>query len=160
MIDDYFDEYDAYPEDSIVSILSDGITLSDGKIILFDECARNFGRYAEAVSDTQYIGEMDSDDGSFMFYCSPRPVMIKFLPRIFSKSVRQRMNEWDQKINQYGYSFSDENQHRLDVAFEKLQALRRSVPDFDEKKNWKNIGKKKTIYDGINGKTIDSEEDL
>ena len=105
MMNEYFDEYDTYSEDSMVSILPDGITLSDGRKILFDECARNFGRYAEGTSDAQYIGEMDSDDGSFMFYCSPRPVMIKFLPRIFSKSVRQRMNKWEQKINRYGYVF-------------------------------------------------------
>ncbi len=32
------------------------------------------------------------------------------------------------------YPISDEDQQRRDTAFEKLQALRRSVPDFDEEK--------------------------
>lgn len=32
------------------------------------------------------------------------------------------------------YPIADEDQQRRDIAFEKLQSLRRSVPDFDEEK--------------------------
>ena len=32
------------------------------------------------------------------------------------------------------YPIEDEDQQRRDIAFEKLEALRRSVPDFDEVK--------------------------
>ena len=105
-MDDYFDDYDAYSDDSIVNILSDGIELSGGRKILFDECARNFRRYSENVPDAKLIGEKDTDDGSFMFYCSPRPVMIKYSPRIFSKSVQQRMNDLEKHIKEYGYSLT------------------------------------------------------
>ena len=106
-MDNYFADYDAYSDDSIVRILPDGIELSGGGKILFDECAENFGHYSEKAADTQYIGEKDADDGSFMFFASPCPVMIKFLPRFFSRSVRQRMNDLEKIINEYGYSFSE-----------------------------------------------------
>ena len=107
IMDDYFDDYDAYSDDSIVNILSDGIELSGGRKILFDECARNFRRYSENVPEAKYIGEKDADDGSFMLFCSERPVMIKFLHRALSKSVRQRMNDFENQINDSGYSFAD-----------------------------------------------------
>lgn len=32
------------------------------------------------------------------------------------------------------YPVADEDQHKRDIAFEKLQALRRNVPEFDEDK--------------------------
>ena len=107
IMDDYFDDYDAYSDDSIVNILSDGIELSGGRKILFDECARNFRRYSENVPEAKYIGEKDADDGSFMFYASPRPVMIKFLHRFLSKSVLQRTDALEKEINAYRYSFLD-----------------------------------------------------
>ena len=109
IMDDYFADYDAYSENSIVRVLPDGIELSDGRKILFDECARNFRCYSQNAPDAEYIGEKDIDNGSFMFYCSERPVMIKCLPRMFSKSVRQRMTEWEKQINGYGYILKDSN---------------------------------------------------
>ena len=90
----------------MVRILSAGIDLPNGGKILFDDCARTFGHYSENVPDTNCIGEKDTDDGSFMFYCSTKPVMIKFLPRLLSKSVPQRMREWENRINGYGYSLT------------------------------------------------------
>lgn len=108
-MDFYFDDYDAYPEESVVRILPDRIELSGGRIILFDECARNFRRYIGNTSDAKYIGEKDTDDGSIIFYASPRPVMVKFLPRIFSKSVQQRMDDRESQMKAYGYSLTDSN---------------------------------------------------
>ena len=105
-MDNYFSDYDAYSEDSVVNILSDGIQFSDDRSILFDECAQNGRQYSENEPDTNCIGEKDTDDGSFMFYCSPRPVMIKFFPRLFSKSVPKRMSELENQINRYGYSLT------------------------------------------------------
>ena len=105
-MDNYFSDYDAYSEDSVVNILSDGIQFSDDRSILFDECAQNGRQYSENEPDTNCIGEKDTDDGSFMFYCSPRPVMIKYSPRIFSKSVQQRMNDLEKHIKEYGYSLT------------------------------------------------------
>lgn len=105
MTDNYFADYDAYSSEDIVRILPEGIELSDRRKILFDECARNFIQYAGSPPNAKYIGEKDTDNGSFMFYCSPRPVMIKFLHRFLSKSVQQRMDELEQEINAYGYSF-------------------------------------------------------
>ncbi len=104
-MDDYFADYNAYSEDGIVHILPDGMELSDGRKILFDECLQNFRRYSENLPEPKYIGEKDTDDGSIIFYCSPRPVMIKFLPRFLSKSVLQRMDALEKEINAYGYSF-------------------------------------------------------
>ena len=106
IMDNYFADYDAYSDDSIVRILPDGIELSGGGKILFDECARNFRTYSGCTPDTKYIGEKDADDGSFMLYSSPRPLMIRFLPRMFSKSVQRRMNDFEKQLNGYGYSFT------------------------------------------------------
>ncbi len=107
VMDDYFADYDAYSSEDIVRILPEGIELSGGRKILFDECAENFIRYSENVPEAKYIGEKDADDGSFMLFCSERPVMIKFLHRALSKSVRQRMNDFENQINDSGYSFAD-----------------------------------------------------
>ena len=104
-MDDYFADYDAYSSEDIVRILPEGIECSGGRKILFDECAENFGLYSENVPEAKYIGEKHADDGSFMFYCSPRPVMIKFSHRFLSKSVLQRMDILEKEINAYGYSF-------------------------------------------------------
>ena len=41
------------------------------------------------------------------------------------------------------YPVVDEDQHKRDLAFEKLQALRRSVPDFDEDKELEEYRKEK-----------------
>ncbi len=41
------------------------------------------------------------------------------------------------------YPVVDEDQNKRDVAFQKLQALRRSVPEFDEKKALEEYRKEK-----------------
>ncbi len=111
-MEDYFADYDVYSDDSIVNILPDGIECSDGRKILFDECARNYYHHIGSKPDAKYIGEKDADDGSFIFYCSPHPVMVKFLPRFLSKSVQQRMTDWEKQMNKYGYLFFRE-QHSV-----------------------------------------------
>lgn len=110
-MDSYFADYDVYPEESILRILPDGIELSTGRKILFDECVENYHRQSGNTSDANLIGEKDRDDGSLMFYCSPQPVMIKCIPksfiiRAFTKSVPQRMSGLESKIAGYGYSFT------------------------------------------------------
>ena len=106
MTDDYFADYDVYSEDSVVCILPDGIELSDGRKIIFKECVQNYHYHIGNTSDSNCIGENDRDDGSFMFYCSPHPVMIQVVDKFFSKSVQQRMNEWEKQIGEYGYSLT------------------------------------------------------
>ena len=89
-MDNYFDEYDAYSENDVVGILPDGIALSDGGKIMFDECAQNYDRHIGNTPAANCIGEKDTDDGSFMLYSTPRPVMIKFFARMFSKSAKNQ----------------------------------------------------------------------
>ena len=47
------------------------------------------------------------------------------------------------------YSKEDDEQKKRNNAFAQLQSLRKSVPNFDEKKNLTNIERKNSTYESI-----------
>ena len=52
---------------------------------------------------------------------------------IFLRLSEEQLKEFIAMFREQ-YPIEDEDQQRRDIAFEKLEALRRSVPDFDEEK--------------------------
>ncbi len=108
--DDYF-SYNVFSEKDVAEITDQGITLSNEKTISFADCVKNYALYND-TKGLPIIGERDITDLSFMFYSSPRIVMIKFLKKpwlveLFSTSVYQRFHNLQKQINSFGYITRD-----------------------------------------------------
>ena len=77
----------------------------------FADCVKNYALYND-TKGLPIIGERDITDLSFMFYSSPRIVMIRFLKKpwlveLFSTSVYQRFHNLQKQINSFGYITRD-----------------------------------------------------
>ena len=109
--DNYFSDYDAYPETDIAQISENGITLSNGKIISFADCVKNYALYNDTKGQP-IVGEREVSDLSFTFYSSPRAVMIKFpeMPchdGVFAASVQQRFYSLQKQLEAFGFYTCD-----------------------------------------------------
>ncbi len=106
-----FEDYDSCSEDEIAGISKDGISLISFDFINFKECAYNF-KQTEGGSG-KCIGEREITDLSFTFYTSPKPIMIKFIPKnkffesIAKENTISRFNKLQKQILKYGYSTLD-----------------------------------------------------
>ncbi len=106
-----FEDYNAYTENDIICVSEKGIDLGELGFIDFQECTNNFNQ-VNNVAD-KCVGERDILDYSFTFYTSPKPTMIKFMPKnklleFFSKeNTSSRFHKLQKQIVQYGYSSYD-----------------------------------------------------
>ena len=100
----YFSEYEAYTESEIEEIKCDRIILRCGRTIKFAECIESYTIHNPMA--TSCIGDKESDDKSFTFYCSPHPIMIKFC-RGSDYSETHSFNDFESCINAFGYMFCD-----------------------------------------------------
>ena len=106
-----FEDYDCYTENEILNINEHGISLKNFVFINFKECAYIFNQ-VEGGSK-KCIGEREISDLSFTFYTSPKPIMIKFIPKNkfvehFSKNnTISRFYEVQHQIIKYGYTTQD-----------------------------------------------------
>ena len=108
----YFADYDSFKEDAIAKITIKGISLKTGKFIDFSVCAENFKK-AYPDGNGKCVGERNITDWSFIFYSSPRPITIKFIPKnrlieVFSaNNTMKRFHSLQRKIDDYGYTTYD-----------------------------------------------------
>jgi len=103
-----FDDYFVYSEKEIIKVTKEGILLSDGKIISFNECSENF----DLVHRTKLgvcVGERFVNQNRFVFYTSDKPTIIEFIKRRFlsSKSVLRKFNNLYNLIISFGYKTYD-----------------------------------------------------
>lgn len=105
------EDYDACTENEIVSINETGISLKTFRFINFNECAYNF-KITNGGSG-RCVGEREIEDLSFTFYTSPKPIMIKFLPKnrlsefLSKMNTVSRFHKLHRLLIQYGYSTLD-----------------------------------------------------
>ena len=112
--DKYFSDYEAFTENEILEISSQGIALKNGMFINFAECAAVWAN-VNSLEESKCVGERDIIDGSFSFtfYTLPKPIMIKFMKKgklaeFFSKNnTRQRFYNLQFKIIECGYKTYD-----------------------------------------------------
>lgn len=88
--DKYFSDYEAFTENEVLEITTQGIALKNGMYINFAECAEVWAK-VNSLEESKCVGERDIIDGSFTFYTLPKPIMIKFvkkgkLAEFFSKN--------------------------------------------------------------------------
>ena len=76
----YFSDYEAFTENEIFEITAQGITLKNGMLIDFAECAKVWDK-VNSVENIRCVGDRDAADYSFTFYTLPKPIMIKFIPK-------------------------------------------------------------------------------
>ncbi len=104
-----FGDYNACTEQEIVSITPEGISLKTFGFISFQECACNY-QQAEGGSG-HCVGERGIL--SFTFYTSPKPVMIKFIPKnrflelIAKENTLTRFHNLQKQLLYYGYTTRD-----------------------------------------------------
>ena len=104
----YFSDYEAFTENEILEITSQGISLKNGMYIDFAECAEVWAK-VNSLEESKCVGERDIIDGSFTFYTLPKPIMIKFMKKgklaeFFSKNdTRHRFLNLQFKIVECGY---------------------------------------------------------
>ena len=109
----YFADYDTFSEYDIINITSKGIALKNGALINFDECTKKYKETHALGENILCVGERDITDLSFMFYSSPKPIMIKFVENnkiieLFSKrNTHQRFHDLQKRIIEYGYRTYD-----------------------------------------------------
>ncbi len=112
-VDDYFADYDMFTEREICDITPKGILLKNHILIEFEVCIKNYKEVNGLEKDTLCVGERNITDLSFMFYTSPKPVIIIFIKRnkiseLFSKNnTYQRFHDLQKKIIQCGYRTFD-----------------------------------------------------
>ena len=108
----YFSDYEAFTENEILEITSQGISLKNGMYIDFAECAEVWAK-VNSPEESKCVGERDIIDGSFTFYTLPKPIMIKFMKKgklaeFFSKNdTRHRFHNLQFKIVECGYQTYD-----------------------------------------------------
>ena len=108
----YFSDYEAFTENEILEITSQGISLKNGMYIDFAECAEVWTK-VNSLEESKCVGERDIIDGSFTFYTLPKPIMIKFMKKgklaeFFSKNdTRHRFHNLQFKIVECGYQTYD-----------------------------------------------------
>ena len=108
----YFSDYEAFTENEILEITSQGISLKNGMYIDFAECAEVWAK-VNSLEESKCVGERDIIDGSFTFYTLPKPIMIKFMKKgelaeFFSKNdTRHRFHNLQFKIVECGYQTYD-----------------------------------------------------
>ena len=106
-----FEDYDAFTEDEILNINATGISLKSFRFINFKECAYNFKKTNGGSG--QCIGEREIADLSFTFYTSPKPIMIKFIPKnrfgefLSKMNTVSRFHKLHKQLLQYGFSTLD-----------------------------------------------------
>jgi hypothetical protein len=106
-----FEDYDAFTDNEILNISETGISLKSFRFINFKECAYNF-KITNGGSG-QCIGEREIEDLSFTFYTSPKPVMIKFIPKnrlsefLSKMNTVSRFHKLYKQLIKYGYSTRD-----------------------------------------------------
>lgn len=106
--DESFAEYISYTENDIIEVTSKGISLKDGTFIDFRICADNFEN-AHKGSGGKCVAERMAP--VFIFYTSPKPTKLTFLYknkiREFFSPTRNRVNDLQKKLNQFGFRTYD-----------------------------------------------------
>lgn len=106
--DEYFSNYEAFTENDLLEITSQGIALKNGMYIDFAKCAKHWARM-NSSSQSTCVGEREVGDFSYTFYTEPKAIMIKFMDNCQSpvSSARMRFNDFYGKIKEYGYMTCD-----------------------------------------------------
>ncbi len=100
-----------YPEKAVSDINRQGIVLSDGTMINFKECQKNYAaRNNCAIS--KCVGDRNIDEGQFKFYCDKGTVVIEFkketfLKELFGNSMPVRFHEMAKRIQYNGFTTFD-----------------------------------------------------
>ncbi len=108
----YFGDYDVCTEKGILEVSTRGIALRSGMHIDFIECSKVWAE-VNSLDKTTCVGERDITDLSFTFYCLPKPIMIKYIPKgrlaeLFSKrNTVCRFHDLQNKIYEYGFTTFD-----------------------------------------------------
>ena len=108
----YLSDYEAFTENEISDISSQGIALKSGIYIDFNECTKVWAE-VNSLEKTTCVGERDVTDLSFTFYTHPKPIMIKYIPKgrlteLFSKhNTVCRFHDLQNKIYEYGFTTFD-----------------------------------------------------
>lgn len=106
-----FEDYDAFTDNEILNVSETGISLKSFRFINFKECAYNF-KITNGGSG-KCVGEREIEDLSFTFYTSPKPIMIKFIPKnrlsefLSKMNTVSRFHKLHKQLIQYGYSTRD-----------------------------------------------------
>ena len=106
-----FEDYDCFSENDIMGISKEGISLNPFRFVNFKECAYNFKQIGGGSG--KCVGERKITDLSFVFYTSPKPVMIKFIEKnkfiefITKENTISRFHKLQKQIVKYGYTTRD-----------------------------------------------------